>query len=211
MNHPFTRLAALALFTLAAAGTAFAAPHPLGLYVGGSLGASQIQSFAPSAGSPSFLLDKNTTGWKVLVGIRPTHALGLELNYIDFGTAHLGPIGELYHANAYNTAVAGFLVGYFPLPFKRFDLFGKLGAAELRSHGDSIGNYPNTCISNPVTQTCDPVGVASASETHDKSALAYGVGAQWRFGSLGVRAEYERIHNSQNEPDLLSLGLTWRF
>lgn len=219
MKNPYARLAVLVHLGLATAGSALAAPDAapnpapksLGLYVGGAIGNSQIQSFAPSAGSPGYYLDQNTTGWKVLVGIRPRHALGLELNYMDFGTAHLGPVGGIYRANVHNTALAGFLVGYIPLPTQNFDLFGKIGAAELRSHGDSLGNYPNSCIYNPATQTCDPIGVASASATHDSGSIAYGVGTQYHLGSFAIRAEYERLHHTDNDPHLLSLGLSYRF
>jgi hypothetical protein len=37
------------------------------------------------------------------------------------------------------------------------------------------------------------------------------VGAQYKFGSLAVRAEFERFNAAGEHPSLLTLGLTWSF
>jgi hypothetical protein len=41
--------------------------------------------------------------------------------------------------------------------------------------------------------------------------FAYGAGVQGRIGSLAIRAEYERIIVAGGNPDILSLGATWKF
>jgi hypothetical protein len=47
------------------------------------------------------------------------------------------------------------------------------------------------------------------SETNTVGAS--GVGAQYKFGSWGVRAEYERFNAAGRNPGLLSAGITWTF
>jgi len=41
--------------------------------------------------------------------------------------------------------------------------------------------------------------------------LTYGAGVQVRLLSLAMRADYQRIHSSSGDPDLLSLAVTWSF
>jgi hypothetical protein len=43
------------------------------------------------------------------------------------------------------------------------------------------------------------------------TSFAAGVGAQVKFGSLALRAEYERFDAAGENPSLVSLGLTWSF
>jgi hypothetical protein len=43
------------------------------------------------------------------------------------------------------------------------------------------------------------------------TGLAAGAGAQFKFGSLSVRGEYERFSAAGGNPSLFSLGLTWTF
>ena len=46
----------------------------------------------------------------------------------------------------------------------------------------------------------------------DGTDFTYGAGAQFRVGSLGIRAEYEVFDISDaDNVDLLSLGVTWTF
>jgi hypothetical protein len=41
--------------------------------------------------------------------------------------------------------------------------------------------------------------------------LAIGAGAQFKFGSMAMRGEYERFSAAGSNPSLFSLGLTWTF
>ena len=94
-------------------------------------------------------------------------------------------------------------VGYLPLPVPFLQLYGKLGVARLHSDAQ-VSSIPPTC---PVGFGCTvPYTVRQNQWTTD---LAYGAGAQARFGSVGIRAEYERINASPGSPDLFSLGVTW--
>jgi hypothetical protein len=46
----------------------------------------------------------------------------------------------------------------------------------------------------------------------DGTDLTYGAGAQFRLGSLGLRAEYERFEiGNADKVDMISLGVTWTF
>ena len=61
-----------------------------------------------------------------------------------------------------------------------------------------------------------PLGLESASQTTHPSGTAYGGGLQFHFEQLAVRAQYERISGERsfggwNNPDLMSVGLSWTF
>jgi hypothetical protein len=50
------------------------------------------------------------------------------------------------------------------------------------------------------------------SASDDGTDLTYGVGAQFRVWSLGIRAEYEIFDiDGPDNVDLISLGVTWTF
>jgi hypothetical protein len=76
------------------------------------------------------------------------------------------------------------------LPIGPVDLFARVGAinwsADLKS----------------------PLG----TDSDDGTDLAYGVGAQFRVWSLGIRAEYEQFDISDADTvDMISVGVTWTF
>ena len=197
------------------------APHaqqaqsPLGAYVGAEVGTAQLTDSVPTPISP-WVMDKSTTAWSVFAGIRPRKFLGLELGYIDFGNAKATNIqwdslaqgsDVTYLASAKNHAWTGYVVGFLPIRRTGWDLFAKAGYASLTSKTYSNGNYPNVCTS----PGCVPVGMASQSSSHQQGDFAYGFGAQYRFGALGVRAEYQRLTTSGVQPRHVALGLTWQF
>lgn len=127
--------------------------------------------------------DSDDTGFKVIAGIRPLDFLGFELNYVDLGKPEESGI----EVDA--TGIDAFAVGFLPLPL--VDLFAKVGVVSWDS-SISIG------------------GVEVADESGED--LAYGVGAQARFGSIAVRAEYEVFDiDDTDDVNMISLGLTWTF
>jgi len=172
--------------------------NPLGLYIGGGVGESHVRNDSLSG------FVENHTGWKALVGIRPISILGAEIEYTDFG--HPGATGVTvapglaYNVDASQKAVSAFGLLYWPLPIPFFDLYGKAGIARLRSNINATCVTPATCGGNPSFST----------ETTDTRG-AYGLGAQVKISSLGVRAEYERIQSSSGSPDLYSIIGTWTF
>jgi hypothetical protein len=172
--------------------------NPLGLYVGGGVGESHVRNDSLSG------FVENHTGWKALVGIRPIPILGAEVEYTDFG--HPGATnvtvapGLAYNVDASQKATSLFGLLYVPLPLPFLDLYGKAGVSRLRSNINATCVTPATCGANPGYST----------ETTDSRA-AYGLGAQVKVLSLGIRAEYERIQSSSGSPDLYSIIGTWTF
>lgn len=126
-------------------------------------------------------LDSTDTGLKLTAGLRLLDSFGVEASYTDLGKATL-PSGiacvALVGANCPDTSrvdaktTAAYAVGFLDFPL--LDLFGKVGY----SITDSKLRTPN---------------FPSFGDKDNKGDLAWGLGAQAHFGSLGVRAEYERF------------------
>jgi hypothetical protein len=81
------------------------------------------------------------------------------------------------------------------------DIYLKAGVARLESTlrfsycGPCACNF---CLNSPELE-------------HTNTSGAGGVGAQYRFGSWAIRAEYERFNAAGGNPSLLSAGITWTF
>lgn len=206
-----TRLASGVLFgaLLASfASTPARADTPFGAYIGAAAGRSFSRSEDITAfNSYSLRFRQDGVAWKGFAGARPLPMLGVELAYIHFGNAS-GPlppsaIFRYFKDSSKESATTLSGVGYLPLPVPFLQLYGKLGVARLHSDAQ-VSSIPPTC---PVGFGCTvPYTVRQNQWTTD---LAYGAGAQARFGSVGIRAEYERINASPGSPDLFSLGVTW--
>ncbi len=218
----FAVLASLALLgCMALSGPALADDaesdsNTVGYYIGAGLGISHLhQSFFDQGALTERSFDNDRTGWKVLVGLRPIEWLGAEIEYVDFGSAHIGPSplspagaansGEFYGAHASATAGAGFAVAYLPLP-PWVDLFGKLGVSRLETRYSYSGNYPNTFIN--CATTCVPLGPFGTAQDNADTSFAVGIGAQVHFGQFAARLEGERF-GGPDSPYLISIGITW--
>jgi hypothetical protein len=94
---------------------------------------------------------------------------------------------------------AAFGVLYLPVPI--VDVFLKAGFARLESTVNGSICSPCAC------DFCRP----SFQQKRTNTSGAGGVGIQYRFGSLGVRAEYEQFNAAGGNPSLLSAGVTWSF
>jgi opacity protein-like surface antigen len=181
-----------------------AADNLLGLYVGGAIGQSRVEAntsfsapFGVYPGQRDF--DENHIAFEANLGVRPVSLLGGEISYIDFGK----PGGSLYNYPA-NTSIKGaaaFGVLYLPVPI--VDIYVKAGVARLESTVN--GGLPSlfACY----VQGCPLPFQLNRTNTSG----AGGVGAQYKFSSWAVRAEYERFNAAGGNPSLLSIGLTWSF
>jgi hypothetical protein len=151
--------------------------------------------------------DGKHSAWKVTAGIRPISPLGIELEYIDFGNPSNGEavagLGGLTQSAAKAWALFG--LGYLPLPVPFLDVYGKLGIARLHTTTSEVPPAP-LCPADD-----DACGSTAFAISDWSTHLAYGVGLQSKFGSLAIRAEYERISASGGDPDLVSLGVAWTF
>ncbi len=145
--------------------------------------------------------DDEDSGFKVIAGFRPLDHFGVEANYIDHGNATV-PAGvaciQVVGAPCPDTSrfeaktLSAFAVGYADFPL--IDLFAKLGATAWQFDGHSTPAFP------------------SFSFDESDVDLAWGVGVQARFGSLGARLEYENFQIIEDEElGTISLSFTYTF
>ena len=136
-------------------------------------------------------LDENDNGFKALVGFRPLDWLAIEANYVDFGQVSIGDpaIAEVeFEAKGIDAFVLGLV------DFTVIDLFAKVGVVSWDADLTLRGLGEND----------------EASE--DGTDLAYGLGIQARFGSLGARLEAERFDIEDTDAfDVYSLSVFWTF
>lgn len=198
---PVVATAALSAATVAHAG------DPLGFYLGGSVGESNVRFSGPYNDWYGGGYQDSHVGWKALVGIRPIPVLGAELAYTDFGEVHSVTPGPYYGtstSSSHPTAASLQGVLYAPMPIPMFDVYAKAGLARLAEKVSGASYAQGSC---PVFG-CVPSQFAF-NTTNTK--FAYGVGTQWRIANLALRAEYERVSATYGDPDFLSVGLTWGF
>jgi hypothetical protein len=174
---------ALAAF-LAAPAVTFAADN--GIYVG--VAAGEVDSDYDVLGRSGPSDDGN--GFKLIGGVRPLDRFAIEANYVDLGETGVPvqivcittPCPTELSVEAQVLSVSA--VAFLPLPF--FDLFGRAGIARYELEGRSLGKLEDT-------------------------DLTYGVGAQFRIGSIALRVEYERFDFDGDSTELMSVGVTYTF
>lgn len=193
------------------------AENPYGLYVGGAVGeatqrSANVPYFQAYALTESTAFAAHDTGWKALIGIRPTSYVGAELEFIDFGSVrralpNTDTIGYA-QGNLRSNAVALFGVGYLPVsvPLSRpvLNVFAKAGVARYKSR-DITSSAIWFAPCPPIN--CDATYIVDRTATR----FAYGVGTQVAISAIAIRVEYERVAANGADADLLSLGLTWSF
>jgi len=156
-----------------------------GFYIGGSMTSMEADGDCP----PGFTCDFKDTGFKVFAGVRLNSYFAIEGFYGNWGEikVDLPPATAKVEASTFGGAV----VGIVPLG-EHFELFGKvgIGSTELKATGSGAG------------------GTATTSERG--SDVLYGAGAAFNITrNFGVRAEYERLNDS--EVNIFSVGLQYRF
>ena len=191
-------LVVLGLLAAAAAGPA-AAQDP-GIYLGGSVGYSQFKDSCKDLIAPC---DGNDTAWRVFGGYQFNSWWAVELGYGDLGAATIEGIALTGTFGNERIAVeeAWDLTAVFLIPVTtRLSALGRVGMYRAR-----------TTIDTNVS------GIPPAHEAGTNSGFSYGAGAEYRLGSLGLRAEWQRYENvgvastGEDDIDVFSLGLLWRF
>jgi opacity protein-like surface antigen len=190
--------------------------NPLGFYIGGSVGQSEVRSSVSSSSIdyqlPKF--DEHSTGWKAVVGMRPVSFFAAELAYINFGhpnqsTSYGGcglPPGNTcftFPSNVLQRAPTLSGLFYLPLPVPMLEVYAKAGVARLESSGTTY-----TLCSNGL---CPQIIMPPTQFSRTDTDFLYGAGLQVKVSALAFRLEYERINDSQGDPDLLSAGVVWTF
>ena len=195
-------LPAIALLCACAASTSAladddSAGNPVGFYLGAGVGYSTVRSDNPGDGLPGALNDSQLA-WKLIAGVRPIPYVGAEFEYIDFGHPNHADNGvkgiENFGLDSHPRAEALFAVGYLPLPVPFFDVFGKVGVAQLQTD----------------VTTFEGASQFFRQEQSD-TRLAYGVGVQSKAWGISFRAEYERINSPFGDPDAVTVSATWTF
>jgi len=171
----------IALLTL---GCASANAADNGFYLGWSLGQSSIQLT-----EQALKFDGTDTAYKLIAGLRPLDWLGVEANYVDFGSPDdtVGGVNIKSDGSGFSAYAVGFL------PVGPVDLLAKAG----------LVNW-DASLSAPA--------LPGASLDESGTDLSYGVGVQFRFLSLSLRGEYEVFRIEElDDVKLFSIGLTWTF
>lgn len=183
---------ALAATTLVCAATAGAADN--GIYIGGS--ALEASADYDAQLAPFNAPSEDSSGFKLIGGIRPLDRLGVEANYVSLGEADFAlpvvcpavvgfPCPD--QISLETRAVSVSAVGYFTVPFA--DIFGRVGVARWATDLTAEG-FEST------ERGTDPT---------------FGAGAQLRLGGFAVRLEYERFKLADDAADAVSVGFTYTF
>jgi OOP family OmpA-OmpF porin len=155
-----------------------------GFYLGGAITQSRFDDENFSFAD----LDDEDNSWKVIGGFRFHPNFALEANYVDFGETSARNLVGSGPFSAEAKGFSAFLVGMVPVPW--FDLYAKAGMARIDAETKGL-----------------PVNFDD-----NATEFAYGAGAQWRWRSLAVRAEYEKFDTDiVGDLDLISVGATYTF
>jgi opacity protein-like surface antigen len=171
--------------TLALFAGAAQADDLLGLYAGAGITRAKVEDI--------FHTDFNlsNTSWKVYAGFRPAgFPLGIDVDYMDLGSAAAGTFQGVGHADA--KAFAAYAVGYLPIPAPNIDVYGKAGLARWQFNGS-------------ITQP----GLFAVSD--NGTDFAWGVGLQVHFlERFAARVEYEHFNiRDADDVQLYSLGVSY--
>lgn len=153
-----------------------------GFYVGGSVGNTD---FDYSHNSVSF--DDDDAAYKAFggynFGLVPFLDIAAEISYIDFGSASIRS-GD--YSTDLDAATAAAIVGFNLGPV---GLFGKAGVADWNSD----------------------LRISEIKDSDSGTDAFYGLGAKVQFGSIGVRAEYERFDLDKYNLNLYTVGASYTF
>lgn len=157
-----------------------------GAMAGGYIGASAGQGSTSFDAGGGTNFDASATSYKVLGGYRVLKFFGVEGDYRDFGSQRETVSGEEITLDT--TAFDLFAVGVLPLGL--FEVFGKAG----------------------YTMWDAEVSALSQSVSDSGNDMAFGVGAGYAFGKVGVRLEYEMFDIADaDDVSMVSVGAEFRF
>jgi opacity protein-like surface antigen len=209
--RPFSMKFAAAVAVLVLGAGRVGADDLLGPYAGVAIGQSHVVATGQVTSTPAFLyfdqgsFDQNHSAFQAMAGLRPVAALGAELDYLDLGH----PSGSFNTHSADLDMRGGAAFGVLYLPVSIVDIYLKAGIARIQSKLNGIGGVAPNCANLVICPAIVLVGPFRLDRTNTSGAA--GIGAQYKFGSLAVRAEYERFNAAGEHPSLLTLGVTRSF
>lgn len=175
------------------------APHERYAYLGLGTGFSSLENDREEvdnfidAGARDFNLDDEDNVWKGFVGYQFNRYMAAEAFYADLGRVQLRG-NDIANTDLESSAYGASLVGQLPVT-TWFAPFAKIGAASWETDVD--GNLGDANLDLQDNDGFDPV---------------YGVGAQFTFSPVLIRAEYERYDlDSDYTIDTFSASVGLRF
>lgn len=179
-----TTIALLGALTLATGAAQAAGVPGADFYIGGAVGNGRVTGADPAQSVADF--KENHTAFKLFAGTRVA-MFGAEVAYLNFGKA-AGDIAGV-SASGKLEGYGVFALVYAPLPLPVLDIYAKAGLARLSTE----------------------IRAAGLGLDRKNTDFGVGAGAQLKFGSWAIRAEYERFATDGTDPSLLSLGFTKSF
>ena len=170
-------------------------------YLGAGATSSHV-SPDKQAGVADIFPNMSSTSWQVFAGYRPIHLFAVEADYVDLGSqansiftpmecVDFGScaIGRKTDAKA----LAGYAVGFLPIPVPYLDVYGKAGVARFELN-DAISYYNGSGV---------PTYSSNLSE--NETAFTWGAGLQAHAGHFGGRLEYEGFSKASTSVFSLSV------
>jgi hypothetical protein len=161
-----------------------------GIYIGAGIGKSNVNDelVVPPVGN--IAVSAQDTAAKAFLGYRftalPILDLAAELAYNDFGKPSQSTNGQSLQYKLNGASLAGLVI----FPLGPIDLFGKAGALNW--------NLERT--------------INGAGETHKGTSAFYGIGAGFRVGPIGLRAELEHFRMMNiDSAQMLSVSALFQF
>ena len=200
---------------------AYASTNLFKLYFGAAYGRAHLRgTVTPSPIEGSISFGAHRSAYQIIAGARVLELLGVEVDYVDLGTAPAAldfpTFGTVSDMQASQKGAAAFAVLYLPVPVPMIGMYLKAGVARIASRLTgtltAIGCNPNAPCACPVGLS-GPVCVVNYRGPIDTTStgLAVGAGVQWSLGNWAVRGEYERFSAAGEHPSLVSVGVTWAF
>jgi OOP family OmpA-OmpF porin len=170
-----------------------------GIYAGGSIGQSQLET-SVSDGINTTTLDDEDTSFRFFIGWRTMDWFAIELGYVDFGGVDTTlPATGLFNPTRVEVEASGFDVQAIGLlKFEQVDLYGKAGF--ILWDVDTSARISSG------------IGVFQSQVTDDGTDLTFGLGVKYSFlERWAARLEYERfmIDGLDEDIGMISAGITW--
>ncbi len=167
-----------------------------GLYLGGSVGKSDVDESITSGLITSGSVDGKDTGYKIFGGYQFNQNFGVEVGYVDLGKVTYSGFSGASPVTNGKVDVSGLsisAVGTLQLN-PSFGLFGKIGILDWKLKASDI------------------TGGVPFSDKATGSDVAFGFGVSYKITrNVSARAEWERFKFDSENANFLSIGIAYSF